>query len=216
MPERGRFLHYTQAGMRSQVIEVAQDAEPGPSKRSGMVEESDRTLDENMVELDEGTRARNRAFQERLDEVWKRTNGWEAKLKTECIEADETIQHMRDNYQRHVDKLHETLRKEINAGFDHIDNDLYPLEIARVGKMDKEVDFFFDSTVPECIEQQSGVVSRALKKQYEAFNIEQVNISLYLKTCIKNIPFIVPVYIINLNFRIFSATFCCAVYFVIT
>ena len=56
-----------------------------------MIAAEDKDLDGNLVILDEGTRARNRAYQERLDEVWRSTAGWEGKLRVERQEAEESI-----------------------------------------------------------------------------------------------------------------------------
>lgn len=66
-----------------------------------------------------------------------------------------------------------SLNKEVNEAFDHIEKDLYPVQVNRLEEIREGVDLFVQSTVPETIEAQSGVVSRQLKKSYEAFAIEQ-------------------------------------------
>jgi hypothetical protein len=48
-------------------------------------------LNKNLGELEKGTKARNRAYQDRLDEVWRSTAGWESKLRVERQEAEESI-----------------------------------------------------------------------------------------------------------------------------
>ena len=40
-------------------------------------------MDSNIKELDHGTKARNRAFQDRLDEVWESTRVWDSQLKAQ-------------------------------------------------------------------------------------------------------------------------------------
>ena len=99
-----RMLHYTQAGLRSQIVPMAMDeiAEVPPSKRTPLIADEDYELNVNLKVLDEGTRARNRAFQERLDEVWSQTSGWEARLRTEEKEAEETIIELRQRYEKHT------------------------------------------------------------------------------------------------------------------
>lgn len=58
----------------------------------------DQNLNLNINELDIGTRARNKAYQDRIDEVWRSTAGWEAKLRTEAKEAMETILNLKVCY----------------------------------------------------------------------------------------------------------------------
>lgn len=120
-----------------------------------------------------GTKARNRAFQDRLDEVWHSTEGWEAKLKTEAKEAVETILNLRDDYQKHLDKLTVSLQNEINAIYDKFDLESIVKETHRIDIIEKEVDVFFKKVVPVTIEQQSGEVSRQLRRTYETFDIEK-------------------------------------------
>jgi hypothetical protein len=50
---------------------------------------------------------------------------------------------------------------------------MYQTQIDRVVVIDKSVDIFVKETVPQTIENQSGEVSRKLKKQYETFDIEK-------------------------------------------
>ena len=130
-------------------------------------------MDVQIIELDEGTKARNRAFQERIDDIWRSTSGWEAKLRTEAKEAVETILNMKDEYQRHLDKFNNSLQAEINAIFDKVDNELIPSEISRVDVIDANLDEFVKVTVPAAIERQSGEVSRQLRRAYETFEIEK-------------------------------------------
>jgi hypothetical protein len=130
-------------------------------------------LDLNLGELDLGTKARNRAFQDRLDEVWFSTEGWEAKLKTEAKEAVETILNLKDDYQKHLDNLAKSLHEEINLIYDKFDLEMVVKESGRVDTIEKDVDMFFRKVVPVTIEQQSGEVSRQLRRTYETFDIEK-------------------------------------------
>jgi hypothetical protein len=170
-----RMLHFTQAGLKSQEMEIAPDevGEVIKSKRHHLIEDEDQNLDSNMVELDEGTRARNRAFQDKLDEVWSQTSGWEAKLRTEEKEAEESINAVRQYYEKVVVSFEADLQKELHEAFDRIDDNLYPPQVQRTVEIDKGVDDYFQYTVPDAIEQQTGIIAKKLKKQYEAFNIEQ-------------------------------------------
>jgi hypothetical protein len=169
------ILHYTQAGLRSQIVPMAMDeiAEVPPSKRTPLIADEDYELNVNLKVLDEGTRARNRAFQERLDEVWSQTSGWEARLRTEEKEAEETIIELRQRYEKHTQDFHKSLQLEIHQVFDKIDNELIPPQHERLNIIDQGVDKYFHEIVPHAIEMQTGIVSRMLKKAYETFAIEQ-------------------------------------------
>ena len=118
----GRTLHYTQPGLKTQLIDVAPESSIIISKRSHLIENEDKNLKENCTELEEGTRARNRAFQDRLDEVWSQTAGWEARLRTEAREAVETITDLREDYEKLIRNYTNDLMAEIKQTFDVFGN----------------------------------------------------------------------------------------------
>lgn len=194
--EQKRTLHFTSPGFRSQEIIIAPELDDTISKRRPLIEDEvrltflsshayrlyqcrnsvimqDKILDGQIVELDEGTKARNRAYQDRIDEVWRSTAGFEAKLRTEAKEAVESILNMKDDYQNHIDKWNRELQAEINSIFDKVDNELIPEQSARVDVIDANLDVFVKQTVPAAIERQSGEVSRQLRRAYETFEIEK-------------------------------------------
>jgi len=168
-----RILHFTAVGSKTQLIEIAEDDEFARSKRAGLIEEEDALLDRNLGVLDVGTKARNRAYQDRLDEVRESTKGYDAKMRREAVEAAESIMSIRDEYQKHIDEFAALLQREIHGAFDRIDLQLYPVQVDRVDVIEQGVNVFVADTVPTAIENQSGVVSRRLKKAYDAFDIEQ-------------------------------------------
>lgn len=168
-----RSLHFTANGFKSRVVEIAPDSEAPESKRYPQIHESDELLNSNLEVLESGTRARNRAFQERLDDVWASTKGYDAKLRVETKDAAESILNIREAYQLQIDAFSALLQTEITAAFDKIDAELLPAQTTRVVNVTKGVDVFVSETVPSAIEQQSGVVSRRLKAAYEAFDIEK-------------------------------------------
>ncbi len=120
-----------------------------------------------------GTKARNRAFQDRLDEIWKCTSEWESHLKCEAKEAVETILNMKDDYDKHIKDFSMSILAEVNDIFDKFDNNFIPKEETRIDEIDKDLDVFIKKIVPEKIEQQSGEVSRQLRRAYETFDIEK-------------------------------------------
>lgn len=168
-----RTVHFTTEGLRPQVVEIAPDAQDPISKRNDIIKQEDDLLNNNLVELDVGTKARNRAFQTRLDEIWSQTAGWEAKLKTEAREAAESMSKIREDYGQQMDLFLQTLLSEMNAAFDRYDCELIPRESKRVDVIEASLNVFVKEIVPAEVERQSGEVSRQLKKAYETFDIEQ-------------------------------------------
>lgn len=173
--EQSRSLYFNAPGLTSHEFEIAPetDTASNKSKRQPLIENEDTSLDLNIRELDEGTRARNRAFQERLDKVWRRTSAWEEKLRQEGKEAVETILNMKDQYRGYLDTFKISLKEEIQVIFDKFDEERIPLEISRVDEIEKDLTVFIKETVPTTIEKQSGEVSRQLKRAYETFDIEK-------------------------------------------
>lgn len=168
-----RTLHVASQGFRPQLVEIAPDAEDPISKRFDLIKNEDNMLNANITELEEGTKSRNRAFQNRLDEIWSLTADWEAKLKTESREAAETILNMREQYEIQMEKFLASLLSETKQIFDRFDNQLLPAESERVDVIEANKEMFVKETVPTQIERQSGEVSRQLKKAYETFDIEK-------------------------------------------
>jgi hypothetical protein len=76
-----RTLHFTAPGMKSQHIDIAPESDEPLSKRYDILTSGDDLLDANQHVLEDGTKARNRAFQDRLDEVWSSTAGYEVSFK---------------------------------------------------------------------------------------------------------------------------------------
>ena len=119
-----RTLHFTTPGLKSQLVGIAPDAEEPLSKRYNLLTQGDDLLDSRQKELDESTKARNREFQDRLDEVWKSTNGYEGVLKIECKEAAESILDIKEKYEKAIAEFDKLLQSEISAVFDKFDNEL--------------------------------------------------------------------------------------------
>ena len=130
-------------------------------------------LDSNISDLDAGTRARNQAFQDRLDEIWRSSAVFESKIRTEAREAAETVLDMRDEYKQHIENNLRNLNLEISKIFDKIDNQVLKEESKRIDMIDHNAQVFTKQIVPATIEKQSGEVSRNLRRAYETFDIEK-------------------------------------------
>lgn len=168
-----RIMHFTAKGFKPQLIDIARDSENASSKRSGIIEKEDTMLNHNLDFLDETTKERNRLFEKRLVEIWELSNTWEAKLRTENVDAEESIRALKSEYQEHLNKFSSSLLSEIHAIYDKYDNEMYPTQVARVDVIEKDYKYYYSNTVPAAIEAQSGEVSRQLKKAYETFDIEK-------------------------------------------
>jgi hypothetical protein len=168
-----RTLHFTAKGFRTQLVDVAPEPTEPKSKRHSIIAEEDLSLNKNLGELEESTRARNRAFQQRIDEIWALTDVWEAKLRIEAREAVETITNQRIEYQKYLDDFNAQLQLEIKVAFDRIDDELIPKQVARHQKVGEELAYFVEKVAPVEIDKTSGEVKRQLKKLYEMFQMGQ-------------------------------------------
>ena len=113
-------------------MNIAPESEEPLSKRYDILASGDDSLDKNQVVLDKGTRARNRAFQERLDEVWDSTKGYDGLLQIEAREAAESILDIREKYQKAIDVFSKNLMEDIRVVFDKLDDELYPVQTERL------------------------------------------------------------------------------------
>lgn len=168
-----RTLHFTAKGFRTQLVGVAPEPTEPRSKRYGLIEEEDLSLNKNLGDLEDSTRARNRAFQQRIDEIWALTDVWEAKLRTEAREAVETITNQRIEYQKYLDDFNAQLQLEIKVAFDRIDEELIPAQVARHKKVGEDLAHFVENVAPVEIDKTSGEVKRQMKKLYEMFQMGQ-------------------------------------------
>ena len=168
-----RTLHFASKGFRTQLVEIAPEPTEPKSKRYGLIEEEDVSLNRKLGELEESTKARNRAFQQRIDEIWALTDVWEAKLRTEAREAVETITNQRVEYQKYLDDFNAQLQLEIKVAYDRIDDELIPTQVARHKKVGEELAYFVEKVAPVEIDKTSGEVKRQLKKLYEMFQMGQ-------------------------------------------
>ena len=55
---------------------------------------------------------------------------------------------MRAKYQQHIDEFHRLIQNEVNEGFDHIENDLYPKLPAHLDEMEKNLNHFVQVRLP--------------------------------------------------------------------
>jgi hypothetical protein len=61
----------------------------------------------------------------------------------------------------------------VEKAFKQIDMELIPPQEKRVQDQEATIETFVKKTVPQAMENQSGEVSRQLKKQVETFDIER-------------------------------------------
>lgn len=168
-----RTVHFTAPGFRTQLIEVAPNAEEIESKRFGLIENEEQKLSQNQQYLESVTKNKNKEFNERLDEIRSSTTGWEAKLRTEAIEAEESTKQLKAEYKKHMSNFGQSIRALINKKYDVIDNELYPVQLDKVDLIENNMKVCVNVTVPDKVEELVGEVSRQLKKQHEYFDIEQ-------------------------------------------
>jgi hypothetical protein len=168
-----RIMHFTTQGFKPQLIDIARDGVNQTSKRSDIIEDEEKLLNQNLNEFKQTTKERNLKLERRLNEVWDMSTAWEAKLNVEKDEAVESIRSLKEEYQGHLKKFNDDMLCEIKQIFDKYDNELFPVQVKRVDAIEADYKHYFSTTVPAAIEAQSGEVSRQLKKEYETFDIEK-------------------------------------------
>lgn len=170
---KNRIVHFTAPGFRTQLIEVAPDAEEIESKRFALIENEEQKLSQNQEYLDSITKNKNKEFNERLDEIRNSTTGWEARLRTEATEAEESTSQLKAEYKKHMTNFKKSMKALVNTKYNVLDNELYPLQLDKVDQIESNMKVCVNITVPERVEELVGEVSRQLKKQHEYFDIEQ-------------------------------------------
>lgn len=167
-----RTLHFTAEGTRPIAVGIPADAVQLPSKYAEVINEQDSRLTESLVVIDEGTRNKNREFQAKIDDINLRCRTWEAKLRTEVIEAEESINQLKQHCKEMLDSTVDDLERELREKFGHLENIVLPPMVSRRNTMENEVSVFFGQTVPTLMEERTGVVARKLQREYEVFDIE--------------------------------------------
>mmetsp|Transcript_36548 Transcript_36548/g.63414 ORF Transcript_36548/g.63414 Transcript_36548/m.63414 type:complete len:311 (+) Transcript_36548:120-1052(+) len=151
-------------------------AEYPESKRQHTIERQEEDLDNQMVVLDEGTRRRNREFYEKLDALDSRGRRWTAKLVAETKERDEA-------HAAVLEQFKSSLKASFDEMMDKLDEALKPFEDEKIPEQDGRTtgdenafEQFVNVTVPNVIEEQSGVVTRKLQKAHDNFDIDNAKI----------------------------------------
>lgn len=80
---------------------------------------------------------------------------------------------MQREYEKHLQRFEEEFLADVERTFRKIDVELIPPQVDRIQAQEESVEFFVTKVVPQTIENQSGEVSRQLKKQVETFDIER-------------------------------------------
>jgi hypothetical protein len=76
-------------------------------------------------------------------------------------------------YGKHLQKFEDEFLADVEKAFRKIDVDLIPPQVDRIQAQEESIDHFVTKVVPQTIDNQSGEVSRQLKKQVETFDIER-------------------------------------------
>lgn len=76
-------------------------------------------------------------------------------------------------YEKHLKALEEDFLADVAKTFKKIDEELIPPQNQRIDDLKDKNNHFITKVVPQTIENQSGEVSRQLKKQVETFDIER-------------------------------------------
>lgn len=146
------------------------------SKRGPKIEDQEVSLKNELITLEEGTKARNREFYRQLEEIEDRGRKWEVKLIAEVEEQKEasaTLLRLFD------ETLTSTIAAEKQLAVDSIEEfnrEKLPPQELRMGDNEKGVEVFVGETIPAVVDRQSGIVSRKLQKAHDTFDIENAKV----------------------------------------
>lgn len=143
----------------------------GPGCAVSKIENQEISLKDELIILEDGTKARNREFYRQLDAISERGRNWEQKLALE-IKAQRKAQKELASFFEVT--LADAVQHERKALFDTIENfhnEVIPPQDRRMADNEKEVEVFVSETVPDIIDRQSGIVSRKLKKAHDTFDV---------------------------------------------
>lgn len=162
-------------GRPAKVVRAPLPAAP-ESKRGPMIDRAEGELEGNMDRLEEGTRARNREFQEHLDAIKARARRWEAKLEEEMAHRDAAHAEIKAAAEASITTAYAEVDTKVRAAFDHFDaHSIPPLE-ERCQVLVDGFDRFENQTVPKMIDELQGAVSHRLHRQHEAFDIDNTKL----------------------------------------
>jgi len=163
-------------GARPTHVVRAPFAVPPESKRGPKIEEQEVSLKNELITLEEGTKARNREFYRQLEEIEDRGRQWETKLIAEVEEQKEAS----SNLLRLFDEtLNATISAEKQLAIDAIEDfnkDKIPPQELRMADNERGVEVFVGETIPAVVDRQSGIVSRKLQKAHDTFDIENAKV----------------------------------------
>jgi len=146
------------------------------SKRAPKIENQEISLKNELITLEEGTKARNREFYRQIEEIEDRGKQWEGKLKAEIEEQRQTHKQL---FKLFDTSLSTTIQREKQDLIDCIElyhREKIPPQESRMTDNEKGVETFVHETIPAVVDRQSGIVSRKLQKAHDTFDIENAKV----------------------------------------
>jgi len=140
------------------------------------VDELEEDLTHKLVDLEEGTRARNRDFYEQTDKFKERTQRWEAKLTTETVERNEAHQSVLDSFQVLLHTEMAKIETKIHDMYAGYHDSLIPVQEAHQDRVEEFVEHFVNVTAPEVIEREQKAMEKKIKSAREGFDIENAKV----------------------------------------
>jgi hypothetical protein len=163
-------------GARGTQMLKAPLAEVPETKRAPMIVDQDASLVETAVDLEEGTKRRNRELHEKLYAIEKRGVHWEEKLHAEMAERDLKHAELLRQFQENLTDASTREEAALMAMIEKFHGEVIPVQEQRMADEEEEVRKFVHETVPAVIDRQSGIIGRKLQKAHDTFDIENAKI----------------------------------------
>lgn len=173
MTTRRRVLYLTTDDGKTCEIDVVPDASNPASKRLPGIRDQETRLQKELLHLEDGTRAKNKQFEEQLDAISRQAATWREKLDRECAEAKDAIEQLQANCDIAAKEILQSLDDYLHEKFNVVPTQLIPPRLKQLDNMTADTSDFFKRQVPELVESQTGAVTRRLMKANETFDIEK-------------------------------------------
>ena len=144
---------------------------PRPRYAVSKIEHQEISLKDELIILEDGTKARNREFYRQLDAISERGRNWEQKLALEIKAQRKAQKELASFFEVTLADAVQHERKALFDTMENFHNEVIPPQDRRMAEDEKTVEVFVSETVPDIIDRQSGIVSRKLKKAHDTFDV---------------------------------------------
>ena len=163
-------------GGNSQIVIKAPPRQILDSKRIPSMDRQEHELNSELVNLEEGTRKRNREFKRRMDAIETRQRTYMGVLEDETRNRDKEHEGVVDAIRTKLENMEKAVTEKIEDDFSVFHRELIPVPEQRMTDIEADFEHFVHVTVPKAIDECSGIIARKVEKARETFEIENTKV----------------------------------------